>query len=196
MRISKSIAAVLSGVALAAAAPALAEDPLPGMTPPKPDLTAGEGMGAFMKALLVGCLQSLEQQKPIAELDAGFRTDLVPATPQERGFQSGKDASVAVWSSKTLGSHLAVIETSAQRCDVRADQLPVERTFQSTIGALTHVMPDFQAVPQKPGYNPIVYQYEADRDGAHYVIHMEGAEPGGFGHASRFSLLSGWVTRK
>jgi len=196
MRIRKSITAILSGVALAVTPPALAADPLPGMTPAKPNLTAGEGMGAFLKALLVGCLQSLEQQKPIADLDAGLRTDLMPATPQERAFQSVKDAHVAVWSSKTLGSNLSVIETSAQRCDVRAQQLPVERTFQVTVGALTHVMPDFQAVPQKPGYNPIVYQYEADRDGAHYVIHMEGAEPGGFGHAYRFSLLFGWVTRK
>jgi len=196
MRIGKSITAVLAGVALAAAGPSLAADPLPGITPAKPDLTAGEGMGAFMKALLVDCLESLQLQRPIADLDAGMRTDLMPATPQERAFQSVKDASVAMWSSKTLGSHLSVIETSVQLCDVRADQLPVERTFQFTAETIEHVMPDFHAVPQKPGYNPIVYQYEADRDGVHYIIHVEGAEPGGFGHASRFSLLFGSVTRK
>ncbi len=193
---NRSIATVFCCVALAATGPALAQGASPGIRQPGAGLTAGEAMAAFDKALLVSCLQSLEQQKPIADLDSQLRSDLVPATSEERNFVASRHPDAPVWSSQTLGSHLSVIEVSPQRCEIWANQLPVERIFQSAIGAIEHVMPDFRAVPQKPGYNPIVYQYEADRDGVHYTIHMEGAEPGGFGHAYRFSLLSAWVTRK
>ena len=167
-----------------------------GVAEPRPGLTKGEGEKAFGEALLVTCLNAVESAQPIADLPESLRSDLRPATPEERKMSRGHDKPVPVWTSLIMGGHLTVTETSPQRCDVSADQLPVDDTFRLAMGVLGHVRSDFHAVPQKPGYNPIVYQMESDAKGAHYIIHMEGAEPGGFGHAFRFSLLTGWVIRQ
>lgn len=180
--------AIAAGAGQAQEAPASAE--------PRPGVTRNAAEGAFGSAILLTCMSALETGKPIADLPEAERSNLRPATPEERKMSRGRDKPVPVWASLILGGHLTVTETSPQRCDVGADQLPVDETFRRSMSAVALARPSFHDVPQKPGYNPIVYQMEGDYNGAHYIVHMEGAEPGGFGHAFRFSLLSGWVIRQ
>jgi hypothetical protein len=161
-----------------------------------PVVTQNDAEKAFAKAILFDCMSALETGQPIADLPEVERSDLRPATPDERKMSRGRDKAVPVWASRTLGVNLTVTETSPQRCDVTAFQLRVDETFRRAMGAVALARPSFHDVPQKPGYNPIVYQMEGDYNGAHYIVHMEGAEPGGFGHAFRFSLLSAWVIRQ
>ncbi len=162
---------------------------------PKPGLTRGEAESAFALAVLSSCLTALESHTPIAGLDPGLRKDLRPVTDAERKRAPFKDKTVPMWSSLTLGSHLTVSETSATQCDVIADQLPVEETYREVLTVVKQANPGWYDVPQKPGYNPIVYQVEGDYQGAHYAVHLDGAEPGALFHAYRHSLLTARVTR-
>jgi hypothetical protein len=184
--------AAFAGMVLLAGG-ARADDQAPAAA--KSGIPRADAEAAFGKAMLLSCLLAMETGKPIADLPDTARADLRPATPEERQVSRGNGKSVQVWASQTLPG-LTVTETSPQRCDVTAIQLPVEETIRHNMSALAQLRPGFHDVPQKPGYNPIVYQMEGDEAGAHYIVHMEGAEPGGFGHAFRFSLLSGWVIRQ
>ncbi len=181
--------ALLAGTARADDTPSVAAEP-------RTDLTRNSAEAAFGGAILFACMSALETGQPIADLPEAERSALRPATPEERNMSRGRDKPVPVWTSLILGGHLTVTETSSSRCDVSAYGLPVDETFRQAMAAVALARPDFHDVPQKPGYNPIVYQMEGDYNGAHYIVHMEGAEPGGFGHAFRFSLLSGWVIKK
>ncbi|HTX51128.1 MAG TPA: hypothetical protein VME40_17275, partial [Caulobacteraceae bacterium] len=105
-------------------------------------------------------------------------------------------ASAPVWITSKLGYLMNITEPSPKRCEVHAIQLPVDRTFQAVVFALSKVLPDLKPVHVEPGYSPIVYQLEMVSDGARYVVHMEGAEPGVPGHALRFSLLYAWVQQE
>jgi len=189
-------AAGLYGLALVAGS-ARADDPAPVATvaAPKSGISRADAETAFGKAIILSCLGALENGQSIADLPEGARSDLRPATAEERKMSRGNGKPVPVWASLTLPG-LTVTETSPKRCDVTAMQLPVDETIRHNMGALSQIRPGFHDVPQKPGYNPIVYQMEGDETGAHYIVHMEGAEPGGFGHAFRFSLLWGWVIRQ
>ena len=98
-----------------------------------------------------------------------------------------------MWVTSKLGSNMTITEPSPKRCEILAMQLPVDRTFQTVVFALSKALPGFKPVHVEPGYNPIVYQLEMISNGARYVVHMEGAEPGLPLHALRFSLLYAWV---
>jgi len=180
------------GLVLAAGA-AQAEDM---SSEPRPGVTRNEAEAAFGKAVLLSCMSALEQQRPIADLPPEYRADLRPALDTERWMSVSKDKSVPVWASLTWGGHMTLTETAADRCDVYADQMPVEETLTHAMKAIGLARPDWREVPQRPDYNPFVYQIEGDHEGAHYVVHFEGAEPGAPGHAYRFSLLHATVTRK
>ena len=80
----------------------------------------------------------------------------------------------------------------------------MDPTFQVVLLANAKDPNPMTLVPVKAGYNPIAYQLERVTDGQRYIVHLEGAEPGGpghplamaQGHAFRFSLLHAWGVRQ
>jgi hypothetical protein len=147
------------------------------------------------------CLYSLEHSGGVADLPAEAKADLRPAKPAERFMF--KDAAIKVWTTDTYRDIVLLAERSPDRCDVVATKLPVEVTFAAVMTRLQQADPNLQAVPVKPGYNPIAYQMERLVDGSRFIVHLEGTDPDvpghpGLltGHAYRFSLLNAWVIRQ
>jgi hypothetical protein len=165
-------------------------------SPPAPNLTNGEAIGIFGGAML-DCLRTRMAGQMIKDLPAAERTNLKPASAGDRQWVgSTVPAGAPLWTSERLGYLLMIAEPSPERCEVRAVQLPVERTFQAVLFAMGKALPDFKPVDVKPGYDPINYQLEDVDQGQRYVFHLEGAEPGAPGHMLRFSILSGVVVRQ
>jgi len=179
------MAAFASTVALSGAAKAV--EPAPGVTKAQAGL-------AFSSAVIMTCLTQQERGGTIRDLPDEYRSDLVVAEGPDQHWPGNDDPKGDVWISRTLGSHLRVATVGTGKCEVIADQLPVDDTLRKTQLAAEHLNPPFSYVPAKPGYNPIVYQDERVKDGKRIVIHTEGSEPGGFNHMSRFSLLYAAVT--
>lgn len=165
---------------------------------PSGRITVGQAIVAFSSAVFVLCLDSRQHATSIAEMPQKLRAGFRPATAQERAKLRGiiKNDQAPVWFSDLLGPNLVIIERSPARCDVIADQLPVDETFKTSIDAAKSVYPDFVSEPTKPDYNPIIYQLERIKGGERYIVHMEGAEPGEPGHASRVSILQAWIVRQ
>ena len=151
---------------------------------------------------VVRCLYSLERGGGIADLPAEAQRELRPALPQERFLYP--DPKVKVWATDKFSSHVLAAERNENRCEVVADQLPVEATFKGVMGALHQADRGFIDYKIEPGYNPIVYQLEKTEGGFRYIVHLEGSEPGGLGHpdrmlaghAFRFSLLNAFVIKQ
>jgi hypothetical protein len=145
------------------------------------------------------CLYSLEHDGGIAGLPADARADLRPATAAERaGF--GNPA-IKVWTTDAYGPFVLLAERTPDRCEVVAQQIPVDATFQDVMRRLQNADPNFAPHAVKPGYNPIAYQLERTANGQRFIVHMEGAEPSGAagflsGHTFRYSLLSAFVSRQ
>ena len=165
-------------------------------TAPAAGLTNQQAVVTFGDALM-DCLQSRMSGHMISDLgdSAAIR---VRAAPSADRWLAGPrtPADTPVWITEPLGGLLAIVEPSPDRCEINAVQLPVDRTFQTVLYALQQARPDFRQVHIEPGYNPIAYQLESVVQGARYVIHLEGAEPGAPGHALRFSLLYAYVARQ
>ena len=143
------------------------------------------------------CLQSREGGQMIKDLGNGIAMKVEPATAEDRKWAGPNTPAYApVWVTDMLGNRLVISEPSSERYEVHALQLPVDRTFQAVIFALSHAVPDLKPVRVDPGYDPIVYQLESVSGGARYIVHMEGAEPGAPGHDLRFSLLYAYVSRQ
>jgi hypothetical protein len=165
-------------------------------TPPATGLTNGDVIKAFGNAVM-DCLQSRMGNRMIKDLGNDAAIKVLPATAADKRWAPSKIPSTApVWITAKLGYDMNITEPSPDRCEVLAMELPVDRTFRAVAYALTTTFPDFKSVPVKPGYNPIVYQFESSDDAARYIVHMEGAEPGLPGHAFRFSLLFAYVQRE
>ena len=190
-------AAALAGAVLAGAAGAQ-----PAMAPPVAGLTKGQAEGAFVHVALVQCLRSRVAGVMISDLPPEIRGDLRRATAQYSVLV--REAAAPNWVGGTLGGLMVVSEPSRERCDVTAMQLPVDPTFQYVLKANAATRDPLAPVSVKAGYNPIAYQLERVTDGQRYIVHLEGAEPGGLGHpltmaqghAFRFSLLHAWVVRQ
>jgi hypothetical protein len=177
------------------AAPARAQVP---PAAPTPTLTKAQAETGFYLDV-ARCLFSLEHGQDIAALPDQIKMDLRPATAPERFLF--KDLAIKVWTTDAFGSHVLLAERAAGRCDVVADQLPVDATFQMVMERLRQADPELKPYPVKPGYNPIAYGLERVIGGSRYVVHLEGAEPSGAagflrGHVFRFSLLNAWVVRQ
>jgi hypothetical protein len=186
--------ALAVGAALLAAAP----DPATSGTP---NLTKAQAMEGFYLDV-ARCLYALEHNGGIADLPPEAKSDLRPALPAERFLF--KDPAVKVWTTDLYGQHVLIAERTADRCDVVADQLPVEGTFGQVRTRLHQADAALADQPVKGGYNPIAYQLERTAGGMRYIVHLEGSEPGGLanpgrmlmGHASRFSRLMAFVVRQ
>lgn len=188
---SRRLALVLSSGLLAVSGAAAAAE-----TPHAAGLTNTEARIAFGEAMFT-CLSSRMGRQMIAEMPADQRTNFQPATAEDRKWTGKRLApDVPVWVSTKLGSLLNIAEPSRDRCEVNAMQLPVDATFQPVLYAMQKAFPDFRLMPIQPGYNPIAYQLERVDHAERYILRMEGAEPGAPGHAFRFSLLYGTVTRQ
>ena len=157
-------------------------------------VSKGQAQGLFAESV-VACLRALETNSSIANTPAVGALALRPATAAERTLTTSKDPSAPVWTTEMLGEHLTVTEASPDKCLVVADQLPVEATFAHAALSLLAKQPDLTTVDIKPGYWPIVRQWQRTEDGARYAILLQGAEPGAPGHEFRFSLLIATVTR-
>ena len=173
----------------------------PAMAPPMAGVTNGQAEAAFAHVVLVQCLGSRAAGVMISDLPPELRGDLRAATPQDGMLV--RDPAVPNWVGATLGGLMVVSEPSRERCDVTAMQLPDEPTFQYVLKANAATRDLLAPVSVKAGYNPTAYQLERVTDGQRYIVHLEGAEPGGLGHllamaqshAFRFSLLHAWVVR-
>jgi hypothetical protein len=157
-------------------------------------VTKLQGEMAFSKAVIFSCLTRQERGVGIGDLPLEYRDDLVRAQGDDRRWPTSEQPNGTVWISRTLGSHLRVAEMTPNRCEVIADQLPVSETLERTQQVAESLRPPFSPVGVKPGYNPIVFELERRISGSHTTIHMEGAEPGGLGHFSRFSILVARIT--
>ena len=163
---------------------------------PEPGATRGEARRLFLDALSFGCLYTRTVNIPIDALPAGLDDDLVPADAQDRrGGLVPPDHPMLV--SKRMGNLIEVYIDKTGDCVVTALQLPVQATLDSYAEYLRKVSAAFKERPYKPGYNPIGYEFARQMDdGDEIVIHMEGAEPGRWGHALRFSLIVVRVSRR
>jgi hypothetical protein len=165
-------------------------------TAPQPGLTNQQAIETFGRAVM-NCLQSSMSGQTITDLGENNFLSVRAAPAADRWLSGPRtSADTPVWITEELGGLLTITERSAARCEINAIQLPVERTFQTVMYAMQQARPDFQEVHVEPGYNPIAYQLESVVQGARYVIHFEGAEPGTPGHELRFSLLYAYVARQ
>ena len=171
-----------------------AADPPP-VTRPAPGLTNEDAIVIFGGAVM-DCLQSRMGGQTIQQLGDGLALKVAPATPGDRVWAPRARPETPVWVTDKLGYLMNISELTPERCEVTAIQLPVDRTLNAVVFALTKTLPDFKPVHVDPGYNPIVYQLELVDGGTKYIVHMEGAEPGAPGHELRFSLLTAYVLRQ
>ncbi len=156
--------------------------------------TRVQGEIAFTTAVLFGCLTNQERRTPIADLPEVYRTGLTAAPDDELKFGPERLPANRVWISSVLGSHLHVYERSPDRCEIVADQLPVEDTLRRTRDVTLKLDPPFATVDVRPGYNPVVYESVRTVGERTIRVRLEGAEPGLPGHWSRFSLLHAVIT--
>jgi hypothetical protein len=145
------------------------------------------------------CLYSLEHSGGIEGLPAEAKADLRPATAAERSVF--RDPAIKVWTTDAYGTFVLLGERTPDRCEVVAQQVPVDATFQAVMRRLQNADPNLAPRPVKPGYNPIAYQLERTANGQRFIVHLEGAEPSGAagflsGHTFRYSLLSAFVSRQ
>ena len=164
-----------------------------GSPPVRPPVARG---AIFVVDLLFPCLTHVEQGRAIADLPDLYKQDLTPATGADAKVPIGREQPSAVWISKSAGARIHVIEIGPDKCVIQAVGYPVQETLGKAAAATQTLDPPYVSVPVKTGYWPVVYQTEGERNGRHVVVRLEGAEPGGFGHASRFPLLSATVTAR
>jgi hypothetical protein len=168
----------------------------PAETRPAAGLTNSDAITTFGGAVM-DCLQAVMDGRTVDTLGRGAAVQVQPATPADRRLAPPQTpASTPVWVTSKLGYLMNITEPSSERCEVHAIQLPVDRTLQAVVVALSKAAPDLKPVHVEPGYNPFAYQLEAVSHGARYVVHLEGAEPGTPGHTLRFSLLYAWVQKE
>ena len=149
---------------------------------------------AFSIAVVMGCLTAVERSAAFATLPEVYRTGLEPAHGADLKLGSLSVPEGRGWTSTLLGSHLRVFEVSPDRCEIVADQIPVEDTLRRTQEVASRLSPPFTAVDVKPGYNPVVLESRRTAGGRRITIHLEGAEPGLPGHWYRSSLLRATVS--
>jgi hypothetical protein len=188
---------LMVGVAVVTIAASLAcATDAPGPTRPAPGLTQGGAVMAFGGAVM-DCLQSRMGGQTLRDLSDTAAIKLNAATEQDRKWAPPwTRPETPAWTTQPLGSLMVLTEPTADRCEISATQLPVDSTFRSVAFALGKAFPEMRRVTVKPGYDPIVYEFEMTQADAKYVVHMEGAEPGTPGHALRFSLLYAYVLRQ
>ncbi len=164
-------------------------------TSPRPGLTKGEAIKAFVDAANLGCVYSRVSGAPIDSVPGHIVDDLVPADADDRRIVLGPKDRPA-WVSKSLGSLLQVFEDKKGACMVVAIQLPVQATLDAEAKMLRDLGGSaYVEKPFKVGDNPIGYEFERVVDGDVVTIHMEGAEPGLPMHTARQSLMWVRVTR-
>jgi hypothetical protein len=161
---------------------------------PAPSLTKTQAEVAFASAVIFTCLTRQERGGSIDDLPAEYRSDLTLADGSDQKWPSNEQPTGRVWISRTLGSHLRVATLGSGKCQVIADQIPVDETLRKTQLSVEKLNQPFSPVQVKPGYNPVVYEDERVTNGTRIIIHQEGAEPGAPGHLSRFSLLIATVS--
>jgi hypothetical protein len=165
-------------------------------TSPKPGLTKGEAIKAFVDAANLVCVFSTVSHRPLEETAGHADDDLVIGDGDDRKL-SAAPRDHPFWVSKTAGNLVQVFEDKNGVCTVTAFQLPVQATLDAEAKLLRELGGSaYTERPYKPGYNPIGYEFVRPVDGDLVTIHMEGAEPGLPGHAMRFSLITLQVTRK
>ena len=202
MRSTLGVGLSLWLMAMAFPGGALAQAPgaAPGLpSQPAPHLTTSEATRAFAQAMFF-CLGSRLGGQMIKDAPEDLRSAYAPAsgvdlTWAEAGEKLPEDT--PVWVSRRLGYLLYILEPSPERCEVHANQLPVQAAFQLIVDAMKQQYSDlFTAVAPKPGFSPIAYQFEHVENGVRYVFHMEGTETGLPGREPHISLLSGVVLRQ
>jgi hypothetical protein len=179
-----------AAIVLGASGQALALDPPPGLT----KTVAG---AEFAKAVVNACLASRLRGVSIKDLSEGERGGLQPAAPADRHGSPLAKPSDPVWETPAVGFILSVAEPSLSQCIVTAQQIPVAASFAAATRLASDRFADFQNVPVKSGYWPVVYQLQRIEGDSRYTICLEGAEPGaGLTHAFRFSLLAAYVVKQ
>ena len=163
---------------------------------PKPGLTKGEAIKAFVDAANLVCVFSTVSRRPLEETAGHADDDLVIGDADDRKLSAApKDR--PFWVSKTAGNLVQVFEDKNGVCTVTALQLPVQATLDAEARTMRELGGStYTERPYKPGYNPVGYEFVRPVDGDLVTIHMEGAEPGLPGHALRFGLITLQVTRK
>ncbi|HEY3950990.1 hypothetical protein [Phenylobacterium sp.] len=168
---------------------------------PTPGLTQAKAAEGFYLDV-ARCLYSREHGAGVAELPPEAKADLRPAEPAERHLF--KDPAVKVWTNDLLRDHVVLAELSPGKCQVVADQLPVDATFRDVVARLHRSDPVLRdGAARSDRAWPIAYRLEREADGAHYTVRLEGSDPGGLahplrmaeGHAFRFSLLTATIER-
>jgi hypothetical protein len=196
------IGAAVASVTMLSASVAGAQGAI--QTPPKPGVTKGEAIRAFVDSVVLGCVASRDDTGRIADLQKDLLDHFQPAAAIDRKWSHVKDAATPVWTTPVMGGLITIAEPSPDRCEVTGMQLPVDETFKLVMVGAKAIHPDFVDQPIKPGYDPIAYQLERTFNGMRYIVHLEGSEPGGLGHpdrmlaghAFRFSLLMAVVIRQ
>jgi hypothetical protein len=185
-----------SGATLAAALAAVAA-PGHAVAPPSALAAKTQAEVAIIGAVLGTCLTSRERGVMIADLPAADRGDLRPAAPEDRKIVPDKAA--PAWTSDKMGGHVVIYEPSSDRCDVVADQLPVEAPGETCVVAMLlaqHLPTRLNPLPTNLAQDPVVCQLEGVAGGQRYVVHIEGAPLSGGDHAAQVGSLRAWVARE
>jgi hypothetical protein len=197
---ARSLALGAMAVALCAAGrPGRAQPAAPTAPQPRTSTQAEAAEGFYLG--VARCLYSREHGGGVADLPPEAKADLRPALPAERFMF--KDEATKVWTTDLYGAHVVIAEPSPGKCQVVADQLPVDATFRRGLARLHSADAALREEPVQPGYWPIVDQLERMVETTRYTVRLQGAEPGGLahpmqmlaGHASPCSLLIAQVER-
>jgi hypothetical protein len=139
------------------------------------------------------CLFSREHDSDVEGLPSEIRSNLRPAMPAERGpFQ---DPRTKVWTTNFYGARVLLAELGPGKCQVIAEDLPVDATFRDVVARLRQADPNLKDEPVKPGPWPITNQLARTINASRFVVRLEGAEPGAPGHLYHLSLLRAEIER-
>ena len=188
---------MLPGGTIVAAVLAAAASPAQPVTPPAPESPTTQAVVGVVGAVLGTCLVSRERGVMIADLPAADRSNVHPASPEERKISPDKASSA--WTTAALGGHMVISEPSANRCNVTADQVPVETAGQSCVMIALlaqHLPTPLVLQPTNLAHDPVVCQLEGAAGGQRFVVHLESAQPGGVGDAAISSHLQASVVRE
>src|SRR5579859_5323579 len=119
------------------------------------------------------CLYSREHGGGVADLPLQAKADLRPALSSERSVF--KDPATKVWTTTLYGAHVLLAELGPDKCEVVADQLPVDATFRDVVARLHKADPVLRDDSVKPDYTwPIAYQLGRAVEGSRFTVRLEG----------------------
>ena len=184
-----AVATFLAGALLVFSA--CATPPVSGRNDSSTTVSVQEATQAFVDAVYLYCIQSIETEKPLDEIS------VTNATPIERAVKGEsilgrKVGETPTW--KMVGGNVKIENHIGKRCTVSSFGLPVKGTYDIIGMAISQPSYGYNMEEDRSAPPYIVrHNYTKDQEGYRYTIRLMGNEPGAPGTLSRFSTVLAYV---